>query len=805
MGGPWEDYAPIKAERGPWEDYAATPAPAPEPEPVKKPSTIELATQGLLMGAEGDVEDARAAARDVKGAIPIATGIGGSMLLGPMGGAVGYGLGTQIEKGVEVLTGDRPGMGSFSDIEKDLRGQTATAAGLEVAGAGVLTGAGKLYKGGKNIASKFRAKAPAVTEKAAERKTGELLTERTSRGPAYSSNIDEAKRLEGEVPGLKFTRGQRSNDPQAIMQERELAAAKVTATQDVEQRAASNEAVRNFFKKNFPGEENVDDVIAAIENRGLEADMAFKGAQGKLQKEAGRLGSGKDAQESGQVLRSTLKAAKDEARKKAKTLYDAVPDVKLATNELDDAVKNIGAEFRKSGDSAKDYPGGLIKQIQERIKTPKGGRAPVDQLGQPIQAVRPARPEDIGFQELRGFRTQIREAMQDAERGANPNYKLARRLKILGDSVENTINKMEGAGGEAAKAFREASAYYKQYDKAFRKGTVGEILKPGTQADGYRVANTEVAGRFFKAGKLDAADDFTRSIGNNADAKQAIRDYAAHDLLKTAENPTTGELINSKVFGWYAKNRPMLDRFGLTGEFNNVVKAQKSVDAFKGISDGFNKSAAAKMLGTDTDKALAKAFSGMGATNTGQTMRELMVMVKGEKAAEAGLKKAFAEHLIRQMETTGTDILNNPSVSVAQGKKVLAKYGPAIRELYKNEPQKAKALHTIQRAYEVLGRNAKSPLGGGSDTAEKLLEAIAQESTKRAEAIPIVGKVLKILNAYDRQQVRQILSKAIFDPDYAETLIMATKGAPAEAVKKRINNHILTEAAGVTAASKIKE
>lgn len=715
-----------------------------------------------------------------KAVAPLAAGAGAGMI-SPALAPAGFALGGAGIKTLETAMGERevrPMAENFKDVAKDY---AVTALTQGIADKAIAAG-----KAGYGLIKKV----PAVTEKAAERKAGEILKENTSENPVYAQNADEAAQLEKGVEGLKFTRGQKTGDPLAIKQERSLSAEGLTTSKDVEQRASGSEAIRNFFEKNFPDAEGVDDVIAALESRKADIAGNLKNAKGEVGREAQRLGAGADAQESGQVIKQSLQTAKDSARAKAKELYDAVPDVKLATDELDTAIKNLSQDFQKSGDSFKDFPKGIAKQIQERIKPIEAESKLLDAKGRPIKSTEVPKPQDIGFQELRGFRTQIREALQDAERGANPNYKLARRLKMLQDSVEKTIGKMEGAGGEAAKSFRDASAYYRQYDKAFRKGAVAEVLRPGTQAEGGRVASAEIAGKFFKAGKPDAADDFLRAIGDNAKAKQAIKDYAAHDLLRNAENPATGELVNSKVFSWYAKNRPMLDKFGLTGEFNNIVKAQKSVDAFKGLSEAFDKTAASKLLGSDSEKAIKAAFTGKGGTNTSETMRELMGMVKGDNAAESGLKKAFAEHIMKEMETTGLDVLNNPVVSVAKGKKILAKYGPAIRELYKNEPQKIKALSTIQRAYEVLGRNAKSPIGGGSDTTEKFMEVLAQDVSKRTEALPVVGRILKILNSYERQQVRAVMAKAVFDPDYAETLIMAVKGAPSDVIKKRMNTHI---------------
>ena len=54
MGGPWEDYAPIKAEKGPWEDYAATA----EPIAADEPTTPEWAAKSPnLYGVYGAAKE----------------------------------------------------------------------------------------------------------------------------------------------------------------------------------------------------------------------------------------------------------------------------------------------------------------------------------------------------------------------------------------------------------------------------------------------------------------------------------------------------------------------------------------------------------------------------------------------------------------------------------------------------------------------------------------------------------------------------------------------------------------------------
>lgn len=623
-------------------------------------------------------------------------------------------------------------------------------------------------------------KLPAMSNKGAEKKAGEMLVKSTSKGPIYAKNAEEAAAIEQKIQGLKFTRGQATSDPAAIMQERALSSQGVTSAKDVEQRAAGSEATRNYYAKNFSAKENIDDVIGALKNRESDIGHNLTASKKALGSEAKTLGKGMDAQESGKRIFDKLKSAKEVAREEKNRLYENLPNTPLTSS--DDIIK----EARRIRQSL-----GAFENTDKNIP------AVFDDIEEVLRGKGSA---NIGFKDLQSLKARLNNDIQMERSGASPNDYKVKRLAELKDFVVKQMKKLGDSKkyGDVSEQFNATEKFYAEKYAPFKQGVVGEVLRPGMRGEQSRVASADIAGKFFKSGKLDAADELIKAIGNDKQARQAIRDYAAHDLLKSAENPATGELTSGKVFGWYAKNRPMLEKFGLTNEFNNLVKAQRSVDAFGEISESFNKSVAGKILRADADKALLQAFAGNGGKNTGETARQLISLMKGDKAGEGGLKKAFADHLMKQMENAGHDVMNNPVISVAKGQKILKQYAPAMRELYKKEPEKIKALYTIQRVYEMLGRNQKSPIGGGSDTTEKIIEAIAQDVTKRTEAIPGIGRALKILNTYDRQQTRKILAKAVFDPDYAETLIIMAKGAPNNLIEKRLAGHGVAVGLSVT-------
>jgi len=110
----------------------------------------------------------------------------------------------------------------------------------------------------------------------------------------------------------------------------------------------------------------------------------------------------------------------------------------------------------------------------------------------------------------------------------------------------------------------------------------------------------------------------------------------------------------------------------------------------------------------------------------------------------------------------------------------IKKYEPALREMYKNNPEKLKALYNTWRAYITLGRTAKV-VGGGAeqlDTAGKAIDLIAG-NVAPGKWYPY--KVLRdTFNKFTKGQTEVFLRKAIFDPDYAQVLQAMSKGTVPE-------------------------
>ena len=263
-------------------------------------------------------------------------------------------------------------------------------------------------------------------------------------------------------------------------------------------------------------------------------------------------------------------------------------------------------------------------------------------------------------------------------------------------------------------------------------------------------------------------------------ARDTLKEYIDADFLNNVLNPNTRTFDKAKAARWLGKNISKLKKLGLYDEYRGITKLQAKADALKDKLDVFNKSIAGKVLGADVDKVIDKAFS--TTTNIRKSAEELYRLVKDDKAALEGARKAFADFLERRSITSqpsffqqeGADLSEQIfNTSVANMIRNIRKYKPVIDVLYRDEPKRKQALYETWKGFEILSRNLKSSIGGGSDTFENLMQhtALGALSAKIApRAYYMFVGIRNLLMKYSEDKVNLFLLRSMIDPEYAEVL-----------------------------------
>lgn len=703
----------------------------------------------------------------------------GAALTGVAGGGLGYAIG----KGGADLLDEQLGLrqpkdfaGEISETASDI----ATGAALEMGGQIIAPAFMAVKSGGKWLFQNVKEPlAKAFTEKGVQKAAGDVLRANTSAGEIYAKNAAEAAELEKLIPGLKFTYGQRTNDPAAIKLERtQIRGTGSGAQRSTEQVASNNEALRAYYERNFGGKEGVDDLLSSLRGTRERLQGATEQATAAAQTQAARLPVSEPPQ-TGQRIVNTLKEGKETARKHSGQLYDAVPNIKVSVDDMLNEFVKISKPMSKFEDPSNVPDLLAIVRRSFKPKAPEGGL--VDEFGRALEGV--SVPKEMDLNDLAGLRSAFLDEAAKVKGSQVPNMRLAARLENAARAVESAIGSAEGT--EATGALRTANKFFREsYAGVFRQGTVGQILRPGARREETKTPLAKIPSLVWNTKNLSAADDFIKA---SPKASDIMRDHAAYDLLQSATD-AEGKLVSSQLNAWMARNRPLLKKFGIAEDFAGVTNAQRAADAAQKASVEFEKSVAARVLNADPERVVAAAFSGR---NAGGEAAKLVKMVEKDRAAKKGLQRAFADHLMGEVGVVAKEMAGDPTVSAFKFKQLMAKYAPVTRALYKDEPEKIKALNTMRRAYEVATRNTRSPIGGGSDTAENILTELGKINVLSRTATIIRG-IYNVAARHGKDRANALVTRALFDPDYAKVLIDATRGGvPEKQIQMAIDGKIV--------------
>lgn len=647
----------------------------------------------------------------------------------------------------------------------------------------------------KKLAGKQPTGTP-ITTAAAKQKAGKVLAANTSNGPLIAKNTDDAKALEDAIPGLKFSWGQLTDDPSIIKFERATAREPGNfAAAQREQVAQNTVAIREFINKQ-KGAGVLEDVTTPLAAQKQAAEVGVEAAGRGLEAEASILAGGPSPVAAGQIIREEAKKGVSGARQAAGALFKDVPDANLDAGSLAKKAIHLKTPFTKF-EAEGNIPEILeitIKNIEE-----SGGKISVD--------------------DLQGLGSELKEQIRDISKSASPNNRKLSRLTGLLDEVENVlgtagkdtsetlaissgmgiqIDTPESLAGIGARKLKTATTFFrKEVINKFKKGAVGDILRGED-----KIENAQVASRLFKPGPPgeQAAGEFVKALGDNPAAREALESAINQNLLANATNPLTGEITEMGLNRWLKKHSLALNKLGLKNKFNSLLKARKQLDEAIQIKTSFDKSSASKLLGADVDKAIQAAFA---SGPKRQAAVELMKKIGINKQAVSGLQNSMIDHIISRAETTAADAFGNPIISVAKLDTVTKEFYEAMKVVFRDTPVKIKALNRVRDAVRTLQRTSKSPLGGGSDSAENIITSLSKASGISGNRLMTLARafILPLKNMSD-QQVNSLINRALLDPDFAYTLMAASSGAPPEIIKRRIGQHLAT--LGLVATSQIK-
>jgi hypothetical protein len=675
------------------------------------------------------------------------------------GGSLGYATGEKAADTLAEYAGTREPDQTIGGMAGGIAGDLAEGAIYEAGGQTFAVVAGKLVPIAKKLASKIA--------KPAQTAAGKAVAQ--ARTPGYAPrepNVAEAQAIEAEIPGTRFSEAQRTGDPGMIKLERARArqpGSEVAGMQH-EQKIMNDEALRRYYEKVFGEKEGAEELQKALALSRGRLGKTAQSASAVAEERLSRLPA--EAPETvGAKVIEKLKTQERAAREEASALYEKVPEGTPVDTE------------------------GLLNDIREIIK-PSFRLEPPENVPPLLTSLLKEKAEGFTVRDLQGLRSELLSQARDARAGASPNRRLSARLTQAVNAVEDAIGY---AGGKNPELFA-ANENYRRFSQTYRQGTVGDILKSGRRGETSGVPPSQVMTRIWGKGKESAADEFIKAVGP-ADAAEIATEHAAYELARTAT--TADGKISSKAFeSWFRKNEAMLNKYKIADNFKALKNAQKLVDAAERQLARFEKSAASNALDADVGKAIEAAVKGR---NTRRAVEELKAAVAGDPNGLAGLQKALADHIFNKAQERSLMIAGKPSISNAAFYRARMKYNEAMKALFTGPEgaKKIRAMNSIQKALEIASRTTRSPLGGGSDTAENVFSALGNVVNIGGPKMIVVRAAKKALGKLTKEQVDDLVSRALFDPELAYKLEQVYRGKSGEAASG-IMNRVIT---GVLAAT----
>ena len=702
---------------------------------------------------------------------PVLQGVGGAAgaiagsAAGPAGTIAGGGLGYAGATELADRLDEFMGLKNREPFVTQIMGTAKNAAEGAAMEAGGQVLSIPLTASGKVILKKLSSLP--YSEKAALKNASEIISAQTEAGPIIAKNINDANALEQEIPGLKFTRGQKTGSADVIKFERARARMPGdVADQQAEMAAKNSEAIQNYINR-VKGTENIGDVKSEIEKQAMSLGNNINQAKRNLSLSQESLGYGQDLVSSGKNIREQALLGKQSARETSKKLFNKVPEYGIDATRLYAKSQELSKPFDMLEDVSKNVPEEFGRM--EKILYESGGLVT---------------PKD-----LQGFRSSLSERVREIGRSAEPNNRMAKRLSSMIDEIDDLLDFSSNEQTNAAQLLKTAQQHFKkEVIQNFGQGPTGDILKK--TFNGNKVSDAQIVSQYFKPGQIgkETMSKFNSAFKNNLIAKDAITDAICQDLYSQV-NPVTGELSEQRLKTWIQRYKPSLDELGITGQFDTIQAARKQLDDAMAMKVKFDKSEASKILGTDVDDIVKKTFTEGKET---QTAISIMNKIKGNKKAVYGLQNSIIDSMIDNSKTTAEDALGNPIVSIAKLENQFRKYQPAINVLFKDSPQKINALNQYRKALRIMQKTKSSPLGGGSDTAENIMAMMAKSSgISSSRVVNIIKGVHNMLSSMNEKHLNALLNRAAFDPDFAYTLKLASKGAPVNIIERRLKGNLI--------------
>lgn len=457
------------------------------------------------------------------------------------------------------------------------------------------------------------------------------------------------------------------------------------------------------------------------------------------------------------------------------TLAQESGNIRAAMLEQSLAAKNPDlAEALKYNDAAINQAGvkGVLSSLGEGRPLPYA--EPAQNVGSKIiKTIESARaPEKAKvsamYKDIPDFQVgtdSLLSAVQQVKSASLPKDQKAKLLNLT-DYIESEIGDSTSMGFQNLHAIRK---------------TLGSVINDATK--GINPDRTTAKFAMGLKSTIDGIIDQTPQLPDiYKSAKNAYQDYA--NKFSTGD---VAEILQrgNEITGLKIPEEKIAQRFFTPTGADSLIRAvgaDKAKSAMKqhAIADLISKT-------TDNDgnmninRSLAWVRKNAGALHKLGLTEEMRGLIRDQ------VPRAIS----RTIESKRLDVLNNPMMTVNETRRLLAEYRPALKELYKDNPEALTALEDYHKLVQMLARNKNVSYSGGSNTIEKAAMSDffsnAAKTGLNKWASRLTRGLWDVVSGYGDKQINAILKDAVLNPETAKSLMELAENANNLKAAKKID------------------
>lgn len=294
---------------------------------------------------------------------------------------------------------------------------------------------------------------------------------------------------------------------------------------------------------------------------------------------------------------------------------------------------------------------------------------------------------------------------------------------------------------ETLKAFDGAEAAQRTLDE--RQGELAAV-QAGHPLRGVQPA--EVMGKYWVAGDTGAARvrDFTRDTGGTMAADRALDDYAVYRLRAEGAIDKDG-MVDAAALDRYRRKyqQAIAQRPTLQAKLANVEAAQRAYDTAvasrKAALDAYQSKLVQSFIDDEPMKAIAHAFE---RGDSGKNINELFAKMRGNRDAEAGLKRLAGQYIISKVGSLAPEAASERNMlNAGPFRRFVDNNRTALKRLFGGQ-----GINTLEAIAANMRRSAaRTAATAGSDTVPKAIgvakEGVAPEGKPHFSGIgALVGE-----------------------------------------------------------------